>query len=51
MYTTEALLYGEIGSSTVERRDRKIKLEFGQHMFRISNGLLRAIFGRMSRGK
>ena len=47
MYTPVAALYGEIGASTVEGRDRKIKLGFGQYMLRTSNGLLRAIFGRI----
>ena len=42
-----AALYGEIGASTVEKRDRKIKSGFGQYMFRTSNGLLREIFERI----
>ena len=49
VYTLVAALYKEIGTSTVEGRDRKIKLEFRQYMFRTSNELLRAIFGRMSK--
>ena len=40
-------LFGEIGASTVYRRDRMIKLGFGQYMLRTSNGLLSAIIGRM----
>ena len=31
-YTTVVALYGEIGASTVEGRDRKIKLGFVQYM-------------------
>ena len=46
-YTPVATLYGEIGASTVEGRDSKIKLGFVQYMSRTSNGLLSAIFGRM----
>ena len=40
-------LYGENGASTVEERDRKIKLGFVQYMLRTSHGLLSAIFGSM----
>ena len=47
MYTPVAALQGEIGASTVEGRDRKIKLGFGLYMFKTGNGLLRAIFRRM----
>ena len=46
-------LYGEIGESKIEGRDRKIELGFGQYMFslfRTSNGLLRSIFGKMGEG-
>ena len=42
-----AALHGEVGVSTVERRDRKIKLGFGRYMFKTRNRLLRAIFRRM----
>ena len=47
MHTPVAELQGEIGASTMEGRDRKIKLEFGRYMFKTKNGLLRAIFRRM----
>ena len=42
-----AALQGEIGASTVEGRDRKIKQGFGRYMFQTRNRLLRAIFRRM----
>ena len=42
-----AALQGEIGASTVEERDRKIKLGFERYIFKTGNGLLKAIFQRM----
>ena len=39
MYTPVAALQGEVGESTVEGRDRKIKLGFGRYMFKTRNGL------------
>ena len=47
MYTPVAALQGEIGASTVEGRDRKIKMGFGRYMFKTRKGLLRAIFRKM----
>ena len=47
MYTPVAALQGGIGASTVEGRDRKIKLEFGRYMFKTRNGILKAICRRM----
>ena len=38
-------LYWEIGASTVERRDGKIKFGFWQYMFMTSNGLLMQYLG------
>ena len=49
VFTLVAALYRKIRVSTVERRDRKIKLRFGLYMSRTSNGIWKAIFGRMSR--
>ena len=46
MYTPVAALQGEMGASTVEGRDRNIKLGFGIYMFKTRNGLMRAIFRR-----
>ena len=46
VYTGDSVA-GDIGASTVEGRDRKIKLGFGRYMFKTRNGLLRAIFQRM----
>ena len=43
-YTPIAALQGEIGASTVKRRDMKIKITFVQFMFRTRNGLLEGIF-------
>ena len=48
IYTSTCIVWG-IGTSTVEGRDWKIKLGFGSCMFRTSNVLLGAIFGRLSR--
>ena len=47
MYTSVAELQGEIGASTVEGRDKKIKLRFGRYMFKTGNGLLKTIIRRM----
>ena len=47
MYTPVIALQGKVGASTVEGRDRKIKLKFGRYMFKTRNGLLRAIYRRM----
>ena len=47
VYTPVVALYGQIGASTVEGRDRKIKLGLVQYMLRTSNGLLSAAFGRI----
>ena len=41
VYTPVVALCGEIGASTVEGRDMKIKLGFVQYMLKTSNGLLR----------
>ena len=40
-------MQGEIGASTVEWRNRKIKLGFGRYMFKTGNELLKAIFRRI----
>ena len=47
MYTPVAALQREIRASTVEGRDRKIKLGFGRYMFKTGNRLLKVIFQRM----
>ena len=39
-YTPVVALQEEIGASTVEGRDMKIKLTFAQYMLRTKNGLL-----------
>ena len=46
-YTPVVALQREIGASTVEGRDMKIKMTFAQYMLRTKNGLLRAIFKKM----
>ena len=46
MYTQVAALQGEIGASTVEGRDRKIRLGFWRYMFKTRNRLFRAMFQR-----
>ena len=46
-YTPVVALQGEIGASTVRRRDMKIKITFAQYMFRTRNGLLEGIFRKM----
>ena len=46
-YTPVVALQGEIGASTVEGRDMKIKMTFAQYMLRTKNGLLRAMFEKM----
>ena len=40
-YTLVAALLGEIGASTVKRRDMKIKLTFVQYMFETRNACWR----------
>ena len=41
-YTPVVALQGEIGASTVDGRDMKIKMTFAQYMLRTMNGLLRS---------
>ena len=47
MYTPVAALQGEVGASTVEGREMKIKLSFARYMTKTSNGLLAAIYGKL----
>ena len=47
MYTPVAALQGEVGASTMEGRDTKIKLSFVRYMTKTSNGLLAAIYGKL----
>ena len=40
---------GEIGASSVEGRDMKMKLKFANYMANTANGLLTTIFKKLSR--
>ena len=44
VYTPVEALQGEIGASSVEGRDMKMKLKFTNYMANTANGLLAAIF-------
>ena len=48
IYTPVAALQGEIGASSVEGRDMKIKLKFANYMANTANGLLAAIFIKLT---
>ena len=48
IYTPVAALRGEIGASSVEGRDRKMKLKFANYMANTANGLLAAIFRKLT---
>ena len=50
IYTPVAALQGEIGASSVEGRDMKMKakLEFANYMANTANGLLAAIFRKLT---
>ena len=46
---TGCTLFREIRASTVEGKNRNIKLGFEQYIIKTNNWLLKTIFGRMSR--
>ena len=48
IYTPVAALQGEIGASSVEGRDMKMKLKFANYMANTANGLLAAIFRKLT---
>ena len=47
-YTLVAGLQGEIGASSVEGRDMKMKLKFANYMANTANGLLAVIFRKLT---
>ena len=48
IYTPVSELRGEIGASSVEGRDKKMTLMFANYMANTANGLLAAIFRKLT---
>ena len=48
IYTPEAALQGEIGASSVEGRDIKMKLKFANYLANTANGLVAAVFRKLT---
>ena len=48
VYTPVSVLQGEIGASSVEGRDMKIKLKFSNYMANTANGLVAGIFKQLT---